>query len=525
MARTHCCLPRKWLVLLLAETTEALAPTFDVVVVGGGAAGIFASIAAAREGARVLCLESGASPLRKVRISGGGRCNVMHDSATWDPRGARDLLKARYPRGASQLVGPLSSRFSPLETKAWFEAEGVMLKREADGRVFPTTDDSATIVDALLSAADRAGVQLRTRAKIASAVRRDGDGFLLLGAGAAETSSDDGSPWTVEARSLVLATGSSSHHLAADLGHEILPLLPSLFSFRLSPGGMLDASLAGVSVLDAELTLQPPPPPPVAAAADAGEHSEADGKTGGSGAAGNSVGSNGAAGNTAGGSKKRRRAGSTKPVSARGPVLVTHRGLSGPAALRLSSFGAAEFAAAGYHGHLQLNLSPAHTPAEAISILEACKTRPDTRLKQMSTVNPFGLPRRLWAAAVAAAGVDGGKRWDAMTKAELNRLQRATQAAPLAFSGKDSNKVHPFTLRYHTPLSRPNASPAPVGVVAVSSGAYDFTPAFTHPYGGSPRLKSLRPSFTHFIHDPLSYAPLSHTHIRGAARLFGQGFE
>lgn len=412
MARTS---PR-WLVPLLAMTAEALAPTFDVVVVGGGAAGIFASIAAAREGAAVLCLEGGASPLRKVRISGGGRCNVMHDSATWDPRGARDLLKARYPRGATQLVGPLSSRFSPLETKAWFEAEGVTLKRESDGRVFPSTDDSATIIDALLSAADRAGVQLRTRVKVASAVRRDGGGFVVLGASGAEAGGGDGGPWTVETRSLLLATGSSSHHLAADLGHDILPLLPSLFSFRLSPGGMLDASLAGVSVADAELTLQLPPAP-----ASAGEGS-AD------------------SGSAPSPSKKRRRAGATNALSARGPLLVTHRGLSGPAALRLSSFGASELAAAGYRGQLQLNLAPGHTSAQALSALEACRTRLDARLKQASTLNPFGLPRRLWAAVVAAAAVDGGKRWDALANADLTRLQRATQTVPLAFSGKDSNK-------------------------------------------------------------------------------------
>jgi predicted flavoprotein YhiN len=342
----------------------------------------------------------------------------MHDSATWDPRGARELLKARYPRGASQLVGPLSSRFSPLETKAWFEAEGVTLKRETDGRVFPSTDDSATIVDALLSAADRAGVQLRTRAKVVSAARRDGGGFLLRGAGggAAEGGSGDGSALTVETRSLLLATGSSSHHLAADLGHDISPLIPSLFSFRLSSGGMLDASLAGVSVADAELTFQPAAPP---APADAGEASLDPGSVQPP-------------------SKKRRRGAGA--VSARGPLLVTHRGLSGPAALRLSSFGAAELAAAGYRGQLQLNLAPAHTPAQAISALEACRTRPDVRLKLASTMNPFGLPRRLWVAVVAAAGVDGGKRWDAVAKSDLARLQRATQAAPLAFSGKDSNK-------------------------------------------------------------------------------------
>ena len=89
---------------------------YDVVVVGGGAAGIFGAIAAARAGASVLCLEGGSQPLRKVRISGGGRCNVMHDAQTW--QASRDAVAQRYPRGADQLLGSLASRFSPEETQA-----------------------------------------------------------------------------------------------------------------------------------------------------------------------------------------------------------------------------------------------------------------------------------------------------------------------------------------------------------------------------------------------------------------------
>ena len=154
-------------------TTRAGSTYFDVVVIGGGASGIFGAIAAARTGASVLVLESGSAPLRKVKVSGGGRCNVMHDETTWEPRGGRELLKSRYPRGASQLLGILSSRFSPVDTAAWFRAEGVELKREADGRVFPCSDDSATVVTALLAAADRAGVRLRRRCKVRD-VRRLG---------------------------------------------------------------------------------------------------------------------------------------------------------------------------------------------------------------------------------------------------------------------------------------------------------------------------------------------------------------
>lgn len=225
---------------------------FDVVVVGGGASGIFSAVAAARAGASVLCLEGGSQPLRKVRISGGGRCNVMHDASTWESHGGsgRDLLSERYPRGADQLLGSLTSRFSPVATAEWFEAEGVELKVEADGRVFPTTDDSATIIEALLGAARRAGVQLRKRAKVlppqvpseppppppplpkrraaaalsqvrgvAHAPKADGacPGFEVRYA-AAEAEEGEA---RVRCAALVLATGSESHALAADLGHEI----------------------------------------------------------------------------------------------------------------------------------------------------------------------------------------------------------------------------------------------------------------------------------------------------------------
>ena len=138
------------------------AEKFDVVVVGGGASGMFAAITAARAHASVLVLESGSKPLRKVKISGGGRCNVMHDAGTWEPTNSCQLAIDRYPRGTSQVARLLTDRFSPIETAAWFEAEGVSLRCEADGRVFPSTDDSSTVVNALQSAARRSGVELRT---------------------------------------------------------------------------------------------------------------------------------------------------------------------------------------------------------------------------------------------------------------------------------------------------------------------------------------------------------------------------
>ena len=395
----------------------------DVVVVGGGAAGLMSAISAARSQATVILLESGTTPLRKVRISGGGRCNVMHDASTWDNRDGRSLLMQRYPRGAAELTGALTKRFSPLDTAAWFEAEGVELKCEADGRVFPSTDDSATIVDALLGAADRAGVQLKLGARVARvAESTEAGGFVVSLKG------QDGTLDALRSRALVLATGSASHDLAAALGHEIATLTPSLFSFRLPPGGMLDASLAGVSVPDVELTLVPAPAP--STTADPSPQ-------------------------PAGRARRRARTPRGRTISARGPLLVTHRGVSGPAALKLSAFGALELSACGYRGHLKLNLVPERSRAEVVEALAAFRAR--TPLKAVANANPFALPKRLWAALVvgpsaasaasdapadadAAHAVDPATPWQQLSKRDLRALEARTCCMLLPFSGKDSNK-------------------------------------------------------------------------------------
>jgi hypothetical protein len=130
----------------------------NCLIAGGGAAGFFAAIACAEANpaAAVTLFESTAQPLTKVRISGGGRCNVTH--ACFDPR----ELTRGYPRGGRELLGPFH-HWQPSDTVAWFAAHGVELKIEADLRMFPLTDDSATVVDCLLAAAERAGVRLRTR--------------------------------------------------------------------------------------------------------------------------------------------------------------------------------------------------------------------------------------------------------------------------------------------------------------------------------------------------------------------------
>ncbi len=143
-------------------------PPRRIVIAGGGAAGFFAAIACAEAdpSAEVRLYEATAHPLAKVRVSGGGRCNVTH--ACFEPR----ELVTRYPRGARELLGPLT-RFGPRDTVAWFAARGVELKTEADGRMFPVTDDSATIINCLQAAAAKAGVQIFTRCGLKEVERVD----------------------------------------------------------------------------------------------------------------------------------------------------------------------------------------------------------------------------------------------------------------------------------------------------------------------------------------------------------------
>ncbi|OQR93026.1 flavoprotein [Achlya hypogyna] len=267
----------------------AIAKVVDVVVVGGGPAGVFCAqeVLARVPTARVLLLEAQKELLKKVRLSGGGRCNVTH--ARHKFADVREVA-AQYPRGGKQLLGSLS-RFGIEESHAWFETRGVALKTEADGRVFPTTDSSATIVNALLDAA--AGVEIQRRTKVVGLDRAADGSFIVT----ARAKANDHLA-TIRARCVVVATGSSVpfwNLLAqAPLGLAVAPPVPSLFTFKTNDSRL--AGLAGISVDDAAISLPTLKKLP--------------------------------------------------PVF--GPTLVTHFGLSGPAVLRQSAFAALELHAADY---------------------------------------------------------------------------------------------------------------------------------------------------------------------------------
>ncbi len=343
----------------------------QLIVIGGGPAGIFAAIACAgaSPGARITVLESGPEFLAKVRISGGGRCNVTH--ACFEPR----ELAERYPRGGRALIGPFK-RFQPRDTVAWFESRGVKLKTEGDGRVFPISDDSRTIVDCLLRAAKTAGVTLFARRGVERVTRRAAGGFDLTLAGGDTLSCDR----------LLLAIGgcrtAAAGNLAVSLGHTLEPPVPSLFTFHIETPWL--RALAGVSVESVE-----------ASAPGTG-------------------------------------------LRERGPLLATHWGLSGPAILRLSAWGARELHRLDYRFPLHVNWLP-HLGAEAVAAaLQSRRVGQPARLVVNTPVPP--LPARLWEQLVLAGGVNRDTRWAALTRAAQHRLVQQLIRTELPVTGKSMNK-------------------------------------------------------------------------------------
>lgn len=250
-----------------------------VAVIGGGAAGFFAAISAKQHHpqAAVVLLEKSDKLLAKVRISGGGRCNTTHAC-----HGIKELAR-HYPRG-ERFLRKAFEQWSVPDTIAWFAAQGVRLKTEADGRMFPDTDSSETIIDALQGAAQRSGVEVRLHCPVLG-LERQGEGWSLRTHGGAEGFDR-----------VIVATGGSPKREGlqwlADLGHRIVDPVPSLFTFNL-PGEPIRA-LMGVVADPAQV-----------------------------------------------------RIAGTK-LESTGPLLVTHWGFSGPAVLRLSAWGARELAACDY---------------------------------------------------------------------------------------------------------------------------------------------------------------------------------
>ena len=336
----------------------------DVVVVGGGAAGFFGAIAAAEAGASVVLLEKARGVLAKVKISGGGRCNVTH--ACFEPK----RLVQNYPRGGRELLGPFH-HFQPRDTMAWFRGRGVDLKIEPDGRVFPVSDQSQSIVDALTNAARKAGVDVHTGVSPLE-IDKDGDGFRAKQGDAL---------WRGDRLLLTTGSGSQGYGWAKQFGHSIVPPVPSLFTFSVSDARL--KGLAGVAVENADLSIE--------------------------------------------GSALRQS----------GPLLITHWGLSGPAVLKLSAWGARELNASGYRAILRINWLGVER-AECLDQLQG--VRNTSPRKSVTARWPFNLPHRLWERLVRAADVATDRRWADLTSAESERLADEVTRGCFEISAKGAFK-------------------------------------------------------------------------------------
>ncbi len=293
-----------------------------------------------------MILESAARPLGKVLISGGGRCNVTHDLNDLDQ------LLGYYPRGGPALASILR-RFMPADTVKWFESRGVELKTEADQRMFPVTDRSQSIVDCLVKEASRLGVAIRPGSPVTS-ITPGPEGYLI------QSKSN-----RFVSRVVLLASGGSpaGYRWASALGHELVPPVPSLFTFKVhSP---LLKGLAGVSLSRSRATLLLEP-----------------------------------------------------AITQEGPLLVTHWGLSGPAILKLSAWGARVLAERGWRCPLSLDLLPDQTSEKLRGLLLSLK---EGGRRQLGNP-PVELPRSLWRAVLQGAELDPQRIWAETSNRDLGRL-------------------------------------------------------------------------------------------------------
>lgn len=341
-------------------------------MIGGGAAGFFGAIscATANPRTRVTLIEAGRQLLSKVRISGGGRCNVTH--ACFDPA----QLVQYYPRGGKALRGAFT-RFQPKDTVAWFESHGVELKTEADGRMFPITDNSETIVDCLINAAEDVGVKIITGTPVISVSRLETptpnpspfkeEGSKEINKGGFKVELKNGE--TMECDSILFATGSNpqAYRWVKDLGHILELPVPSLFTFNIPDPRLQD--LLGVSVSDVRLRLPEAP--------------------------------------------------STLKEQT-GPLLITHWGLSGPAVLKLSAWGARFLHDKHYQTPLLVNWLPDYNQDKLRQTLLSVKSQLPRR--QISTSCPLPIPKRLWMSLVNSVGISPEEKWAEVSKKALNQL-------------------------------------------------------------------------------------------------------
>ena len=338
----------------------------DVIIVGGGAAGFFAAINIAEQNPdlKVAILERGSEVLTKVKVSGGGRCNVTH--AEFIPQ----ELVQNYPRGEKELLGPFHT-FMTGDTIEWFEKRGVVLKIEEDGRMFPESNSSQTIIDCFLSEAQKHNVEVLKNQAV-NAIINENDTWQL------ETKTE-----VFSCKKIIIATGSNPKiwKLLEILNHKVVAPVPSLFTFNIKDDRIKD--IPGVVAKNVEVLV---------------------------------LGTN---------------------LYSEGPLLITHWGMSAPAILKLSAFGALELAKRNYKFQIEINFIK-KTFEDCLNDLKEIKQ--ELNKKTIIKLSQFDLPKRLWHQLVLASGINAEIRWADCNKNQLESLASQLTQAVFDVDGKSTFK-------------------------------------------------------------------------------------
>ncbi len=339
------------------------------IIIGGGAAGFFSAIRLAElhPDWDIQILEKSTKVLSKVKVSGGGRCNVTHACPD-----VEQLLQ-KYPRG-TRFLKKAFYQFATKNTIDWFASNGVTLHTERDGRMFPTTNNSETIIQCFLKKLDQYKIKLRLQADVVDVIKEK-DFIITLTNGE-----------QLHADTICVATGGM---LKADklmwlqkLGHDIVAPVPSLFTFNVAEKNI--TTLMGVAVDQASIQWK------------GNKHIE------------------------------------------QGPLLITHWGISGPAAIKLSAWCAREMATENYEGAIQINWVPLYN-AQSLK-MEWLNFRTDLGKREMGNKNPFGLPQRLWQYLLQEAKIVANTKWADVKSAEQNILIQLLTTYTLPIKGKTTFK-------------------------------------------------------------------------------------
>lgn len=363
---------------------------FDIIIIGGGAAGFYTAIhvAEARPEFKIAILERGKEVLGKVKVSGGGRCNVTH--AEFDPG---ELVK-NYPRGEKELLGPFHTHCTG-DTVAFFEEKGIPLKIEADGRMFPVSNSSQTIIDFFLKEADRLGIKILKHSAVTDIEQTKLE--------------NEENVWritsikhTYTAKRVVIATGSNPKiwKILQKLGHNIEPAVPSLFTFNCK-----DKRIAGI------------PGVSTGAVIDVLDYKFDNPKI--------TV-------------QLKSQKSSTTLMTSEGPLLITHWGLSGPAILKLSAWGAKLLNDMGYRFRIRVNWLPEYSSEGILALFMEIK---DIEAKKtVLRTKAVDAPRRLWTNLVRASGIAETDKWADVTKKQLEMLASELTECELQIDGKSTFK-------------------------------------------------------------------------------------